>query len=332
MLRRSLLQLPLALALVVAAAGPAQAEPQDAYATGDVHLVTTASSPWVAHTIRHDDGRWDRFNWLPVARQMAVNPSSTVSGGELHLVYQSCDTGNPGICDTYLRTRHLDGTWSNERLAIPYDHPRPRPGGTGVAVVNGELHVLVRSDTSRTYHLVRHLDGSWSPSTELTTEGSGASVANVNGVLHLVMTSGSSNTVLRLMTWRTGVGWSEPVDTAVLPNPNGARALAGIAQVGGDLHAVVSTADGGGLYHAIRRPDGGWTEWGDVGREAGVPGPSAAVAVTAARNALHVAITTSDGGLFHTIRFTDRTWQRFGSVKGEAGDVSTYGGVTIAGE
>jgi hypothetical protein len=331
MLRRSVLQLPLALAVVAAAGGPAQAGSAAAYAPGDVHLVTATPGTWVAHAIRHDDGRWDQFNPLPIDSQPrypypAENLSSTVSGGEEHLVYQVQYFPKPMLYNTYLRTRHLDGTWSQEGI----DFGSQMRGPTAVAVVNGELHVLRNDSYYGTKHRVRHIDGSWSPTTTIPNAGDGASLANVNGVPHFMVSSGDSNTVLRLMTWQGDGTWSAPVDTAVLPQPRGSSANAEIAQVGADLHAVVRTADGG-LYHAIRRPDGSWTGWGDIGREAGVPGTAAAVAVTASRNTLHVAITTTDGGLFHTIRFTDGTWQPFGNVKGAAGQVDSRE-VTIAGE
>lgn len=329
MLRRSVLQLPLALALVGAAGKPAQAGQAAAYALGDVHLVTGTTGMSVAHAIRHDDGRWDRFNPLHTGSNWTQSLSSTVAGGEEHLVYQVSATPKPVSALTYLRTRHLDGTWSQERI----DFPTSAWGVTAVAVANGEVHVVKRDGSNGVMrHLVRHRDGSWSPPVDvpLGESTSGASLTNVNGVPHLVVSGGELNTVLRLTTRQADGTWSAPVDTAVLPQPNGLSASANIAQVGTDLHAVVRTADRG-LLHAIRRPDGSWTGWGDIGREAGVPGAADAVAVTASRNTLHVAITTTDGGLFHTIRFTDGTWQPFGNVKGAAGQVDSRE-VTIAGE
>jgi hypothetical protein len=323
MLRRSFLQLPLALTLVSAAAGPARGA--GVASLGDVHLVTATPEPWVAHAIRHDDGSWDRFNPLAADGAPVQNLSSTVVNGEEHLVYQVRILLKPSLWETYLRTRHLDGTWSRERI----DFFHSGWDATAVAVVNRELHVLLR-ENGRMAHRVRRTDGSWSPQALVDVAGSGASLANVNGVLHLMVSDGVPDTVLRLLTWQADRTWSKPVDTAVLPQPDGRSARAAIAQVGADLHAVVRTADGG-LWHAIRRPGGSWTGWGDIGREAGVPGAAEAVAVTASRNTLHVAITTTGGGLFHTIRFADGTWQRFGNVQEVAGQVTSRE-VTIAGE
>lgn len=322
MLRRKFLQLPLALALVVTAAGPAQAVP--AYAPGDVHLVTLDSS-WLPakHTIRHDNGRWDRFNSIGTDMRTVHSLASTVAGGELHLVYQVYTQHMPPIIATVVHTRHLDGTWSRDWIDFPNVS-----GGHAAAVVDGELHVVKQSD-SGTWHRVRRHDGSWSSAVQVPVAGRSVSLANVNGVLHLMTSDGESNTVLRLTT-RQGGTWSAPVETAVLPQPDGRSADANIAQVGGELHAVVRTADRG-LWHAIRRSDGTWTGWGDIGGEAGVPGAADAVAITASRNTLHTAIITTDRGLFHTIRFADGTWQRFSDVKGEAGQVDPNE-VTIAGE
>lgn len=323
--RRSVLKLPLALTLVAAVAGPAPAAAAVSYTPGDVHLVTATGDAYVAHTIRHADGSWDRFNPLYVPRSWAANLSSTVAGGEEHLVYQVPALPKPVVWDTYLRTRRLDGSWTEERLGFNSFF-----GSTAVAVVNGELHVVKRTDrTGAIEHRVRHVDGSWTAGPGIPAVGAGASLANVNGVLHLAVSDGDSNTVVRTMTWQGGT-WSAPVDSGVLPQQDGRLADATIAKVGTEVHAVVRTADKG-LWHAIRQPDGSFTGWGDIGGEAGVPGAAERLAVTPSRNTLHVAITTADGGLFHTIRFENGAWQRFGNVKGAAGDVPSRE-VTIAGE
>lgn len=319
--RRTLLQLPLALALVAAAAGPAQAS----YTPGDVHVVAAAWNAYVTHAIRHDDGSWDRFNPLHVTTAPPENLSSTVAGGEEHLVYQVPAHPKPIIWDTYLRTRRLDGSWTDERIGFSLGH-----GPTAVAVVNGELHVVKRNGREGVIeHRVKHLDGRWSAGADIPAVGAGASLINVNGVLHLAVSAGESNTVLRTLTWQAGT-WSAPVDSGVLPQRDGRYAHATIAKVGTQVHAVVRTADNG-LWHAIRQADGSFVGWGDIGGEAGVPGVADRLAVTPSRNTLHVAITTADGGLFHTIRFENGSWQRFGDVKGAAGQVTSRE-VTIAGE
>lgn len=322
MRRRTLLQLPLALAPVVAAAGPALAAPRAA--TGDVHLVTAAwDRTYLSHAIRHGDGSWDRFNPLEVGTRVTEVLASTVSDGELHLLHQGFLSNMPPAATTVLRTRHRDGSWSSHPL-----NTTTLPGDHGIAVVNGELHI-VKTGGSGMYHYVRYRDGSWSMPMEFPKLGTGASLANVGGVLHLMSSSGNMNTVLHLMTWQNGT-WSAPVETAVLPHPGGDVTRLGIAAVGADLHAVVRTPEERLLLHSIRRPDGSWTAWGDVGREAGVQGVPDAISVTRSGNTLHLAVTT-DRGLFHTIRFADRTWQRFADVSGAAGPVTAQA-LTIAGE
>src|SRR5688500_267934 len=93
----------------------------------------------LAHAIRHEDGGWDRFNRLYTSG-VTSSLSSAVVDGEEHLVYQVQEGTRPSyVYPTYLRTRHLDGTWSQEK--IDFDN---RWGMTGIVAVNGELHIVRR--------------------------------------------------------------------------------------------------------------------------------------------------------------------------------------------
>lgn len=206
-----------------------------------------------------------------------------------------------------------------------------------LAHVPGEVQLMTPGPGPAAEHTIRHAAGNWDRFNQLGTGGwevpLDMATAIVNGELNLVHASRypvrpfAHYTYLRI---RHADGtWSPATPTTFLSTQFTASTV-DVARVGADLHAVINATDGG-LYHAIRRSNGSWTGWGNVGGETGVPGVIDSAAVTASRNTLHLAVATAAGGLFHAIRFADGTWQRFGDVKGAAGDVYAYE-VTIAGE
>ena len=98
-----------------------------------------------------------------------------------------------------------------------------------------------------------------------------------------------------------------------------------------ELHVVGVTEDRR-LLHAIRRPDGGWQEFRDVGREAGRPAEgftSAGCAVVA--GALHVCAVTKDGRLWHAVRQPNGDWQDFEDANRVAKGLADFAQVACAG-
>lgn len=327
---RKLRRLPLVLALVatpLVVATASQAQPTTPHVSGEVHLATVANDLDLAHTIRHTNRYWDRFGLLRAGYAYPRKLASAIVDGEEHLLYDT-EHGTPSSSVTHHRIRHADGTWS--------DGSTPFSGLTGpiaVAAVAGELHVVKRQEGTggRLYHSKRHADGTWSELSEVPVEDTwDVSAANVGGKLQLVTTHPWSTTLTTVARHADGT-WTPAADVTFPPRPRVVAATVDIAQVGAELHVVVLTTSGG-LFHTIRRPNGGWTVFGNVDTEAGgTPGTISHVAVTAARDTLHVAVATSEGGVFHTIRFTNRQWSRIADVKGEAGTVTSRE-VTIAGD
>ncbi len=78
-----------------------------------------------------------------------------------------------------------------------------------------------------------------------------------------------------------------------------------------ELHLVVEVW--GGLWHAIRHPDGHWTRFGDVRAVTGLQGQVGWSACAGIGGELHVLAVTSTG-LVHAIRRADGSWTKFGSV------------------
>lgn len=318
MLRKMLLHLPLALVLGVTMT----ATPAVAHVPGEVQLMTGAAE--LEHTIRHGDGSWDRFNQLPAGpRGGHRNLASAIVNGELNVVYDIEAQIKPIFREVFLSIRHANGTWS--KVYTPFGLSS---GPHAVAAVNGDLHVVQRSLSGVLRHAIRHADGSWSPLSDVPVpQGStGASAVATNGALEVLVINGDSLVTTTLLADGT---WS-PATPATFFSTRFQASTVDLARVGPDLHVVVNSTDGR-LYHAIRRSDGRWTGWGDVGGETGVPGVVDSVAVTASGTTLHLAVTTVAGGLFHAIRFENGTWQRYGDVRAAAGGTPSHD-VAIAGD
>ena len=99
-----------------------------------------------------------------------------------------------------------------------------------------------------------------------------------------------------------------------------------------ELHVVGVTGDGR-LLHAIRRPDRGWQEFRDVGREAGRPGEAfSAAGCAVVAGDLHVCAVTRDGRLWHTVRQPDGDWQDLNDATREARGQADFVQVACAGE
>jgi len=329
-LRRTVLQLPLVVALAVgplAAATPVQAAPGVQHITGEVQLATFSGEAGVRHTIRHADGTWDEFGALTGDRTER-NLRSAIAYGEQHLVFDSTpDSHGGGVVQHWVR--HADRTWTVlSRTYLPYAQDFAVTGVLGV------MHMVRLRPGGRLDHLTQTSDGSWVDQVgvpfQVPSENGSVAVASTGDQLHLLATNAAGTgfiSAVRSPDWT----WTTPVEVPFTTPLGGVTpSTVDIAQVGDQLHAVVLGGDAQ-LYHSIRHADGRWDVFNNVGPEAGEPGTPVHVSVTPSRGTLQLAIATSEGGLFHTIRFTDGAWQPFGDVQHEAGSVQSRE-VTIAGD
>ncbi|MER5268914.1 hypothetical protein ABTZ99_43155 [Actinosynnema sp. NPDC002837] len=79
-----------------------------------------------------------------------------------------------------------------------------------------------------------------------------------------------TKTSLRYVVRHADGRWEQTPDVPFTP-PTGTRAVTVvIAQVGTELHAVVTGGDGG-LYHAVQRSTGAWTTFHDIASATGSP-------------------------------------------------------------
>jgi hypothetical protein len=103
------------------------------------------------------------------------------------------------------------------------------------------------------------------------------------------------------------------------------------------LHVCVAT-DEGKILHIIRRPDGRWSDVGDVNAATGCSELFKQVAIShydapGLAGSLHVAGVTRTEGLLHAIRTAEETadppWSPFTDVKAHAGDKGAVTSVDI---
>lgn len=106
-----------------------------------------------------------------------------------------------------------------------------------------------------------------------------------------------------------------------------ARAVAA-AGLSRDTHVLAIDA-AGKLRHAIRRGDGTWTAFGDVGAVAGTLGNLQQVSAVSIGHELHV-VALAGNKVFHTRRDAAGQWTRFGDVAGAAGPIGAVTSVATA--
>jgi hypothetical protein len=185
------------------------------------------------HTIRYSGGAWQPFGDV---KGQAGNPgwvtrvSATVnnSTGDLHLVVA---TQNYGLFHTI---RHANGGWD------PFGDVKGQAGNPGLitdvsATVDnstGDLHLVVATQNNGLFHTIRHANGGWDP------------FGDVKG-----------------QAGNPPVFWGTLTNTCGDVTSPGARA--GTALIGGNLHLLASTQDGG-LVHTIRYATGHWQPFFDT--------------------------------------------------------------------
>lgn len=318
MSRRTLLGLPLIVAVTMASStATAPAEPSTAHVPGDVHLATFGSpgSTGVAHTVRRGDGSWTGFGYIGTSHSQRQLVSAIVNGEE-HLLYEDY-SGLPYRPWLHHRIRHADGSWSEV-----IDRPGDTTGSTNdlaVAAVGGELHRVRRSsDDPLMKHNVRHADGTWSSTVIVpaaTTATMNVAIAGVGDTLRLVIDDTAGGRILPSYVRYSDGTWARTADVPFTPAAAEVTATnVELAQVGSDLHALVTGSDGE-VYHALQRPTGEWTAFTNVASQTGAPGSAVnSASITASRGVLHVAVGTDGDRLLHTIRSGDGRWLPFGDV------------------
>jgi hypothetical protein len=130
------------------------ATPSPAAADPDTHVVGITENGRLQHTIRHPDGRWDRWGEREGPQGAAFTGAGcAVLSGALHVCAVSADGR------LFHTVRFPDGRW--DRWGEP-DRPRGDPLVAVDCTGKGEdLHVCAVGAQGRVFHTIRHPDGRW---------------------------------------------------------------------------------------------------------------------------------------------------------------------------
>ncbi|MFI8106849.1 trypsin-like serine protease, partial [Streptomyces sp. NPDC086023] len=109
---------------------------------------------------------------------------------------------------------------------------------------------------------------------------------------------------------------------------SGGVRTAAAAGINADTHVVALGGDGK-IYHTIRKADGTWGNFGDVGAVAGALGNVTQLSAVSIGNDLHV-VAVASGKVFHTLRNATGHWTSFGDVGGAVGPIGTVTTAAIA--
>jgi hypothetical protein len=210
-----------------------------------------------------------------------------------------------------------------------------------------ELHMIGRTGppvpeptNGKLWHTIRSADGKWVPFGDVLEQTGGPSagifsnidISLITGNLHVAGTT-TAGGVWHAIRASNGV-WT-PLGNVLgqIPGPGSPFIDISIAGNGvtGVLHVVALTEDGG-IWHTIRRADGGWLAWGNVkAQRAGNPGVATDLGIALVGAELQVAVRTGDSKIWHTIRASDGSWLPFGDVTVQAGKPDQFFDVAAAG-
>ncbi|GHH80456.1 hypothetical protein GCM10018781_60830 [Kitasatospora indigofera] len=212
--------------------------------------------------------------------------------------------------------RSANGSWSN------WGDVNSVAGWLGSATqvsavsIGTDLHVIVLAN-GIVFHTVRHADGNWTGFGDVSGAagglGSATSVAtaSVAGQLQLAAVSGGKI----FHTIRNSAGsWTSWGDVSTYLGAPGPVSSITMAGVGGETHVVIATANGTHQYHALRKSDGTWENFADLG---GLLGQVTAksLSATAVDGEVQLALVTDDNKILHIIRHADRTWSTVAPVE-----------------
>ncbi|MGP3683412.1 GH25 family lysozyme [Streptomyces sp. IBSNAI002] len=227
--------------------------------------------------------------------------------------------------------RRADGTWTRFGDVNGQAGKLTGLGAVSVASVGAELHVVAAAQ-GKPYHCVRRADGTWTVFGDVTGEAgragdvSSVATAATGGRLHVTALAKGKT----LHTIRAADGhWDRWGDVAGQAGSRGDVASATMTGVGEDVHVTVATDGGRRQYHTVRRADGTWQRYGDLGDVLGTL-TARSVGAASVDGEFQLAVVTGDKRVLHTIRSTSGHWSATKPV-GLAGTKGTPHGVAVAG-
>ncbi|MFJ5880676.1 hypothetical protein [Kitasatospora cineracea] len=348
-----------AAALLAVAAAPAAAAPAVAAPAASTRAVAQTvpdpaglnlllrADPWkVVETRRAPDRTWDAPREVPQFADLFYWTLTVDHGHKRMFGAQRYGYGNLRFVQS---VEQADGSWS---ALAPMTGLTDLPGSTTyyqmgrvkAAQVGGRIQLLAIDPSGRLMHTTELADGSWQPwgvASSASGTGSGqffsVAAAEVGGELQVVGTLFSGEVVHAVRhadgSWQP---WGNVLGATGTPAAWGLPTDVAVAGINGQLQVVVCDNSQIGAYHAIRRSDGSWTRWGDIGSQArfdraGYYGSNLTGVDGAAVNGEFQLVfepSTDAGDLYHTIRHADGSWDLAGHVQ-NAVDLSRWRPVAV---
>lgn len=257
--------------------------------------------------IRLADGSWTGFTDVQ-------SKASSISGGvraaaaaginsDTHVVAVGGD-GRP-----YHTIRKADGSWGGfgdigSVAGVPGTFTQ-----VSAVSIGGDLHVVAVA-SGKIFHTIRKADGNWTAFGDLSSVAgpigtvTTSATTNASGQLQVIAVSGGQAFHTIRNTAGNWGGWGNVAQAAGTTGAITSVAMAGIA---GDAHIVIATDNGTRQYHGMRKADGNWESFGDLGSILGTI-TAKSIGAAAVNGEVQVTATTADNKLLHTIRHADRTW------------------------
>jgi hypothetical protein len=317
-----------------------------------LHLVGTVAGGLVPdhnlwHTIRFIDGIWLRFGDVEAQtgdQGFFQDVDCAQNRLDLHVCGVTMDLS------LWHTVRRIDGSW----VAFGDVEDQAGDGGniTNVACTSTynssqpydlayELQVLAANTAGRLWHTIRRGDGSWTQFDDVKAQagdpGPFRGVACDADPLgdHIHVLAVGQNGGLWHTIRRADGSWVAFGDVKAQAGDRGSFTHVAVATRPTNFpegvpqeyetHVCGVTSDDR-LWHAIRRNNGSWTQFGDVEAQAGNRGGFSSVDCAIAdtgdeRGVLHVAGVAGGAGsrLWHTIRRNNGSWTQFGDVEAQAG-------------
>ncbi|MFF2732038.1 trypsin-like serine protease [Streptomyces sp. NPDC058008] len=279
----------------------------------------TKTSTGLYHSMRNSNGDWTSFgnvqNAAGTVEDIRFAADAAIKGKN----YVFAVGGNGHL---YQANRRVTGGWAAFRDLTA--ELGDKPGLTRVAVTStGTGLALIGLADGRVYHATQDANEVWSKwgdvSAKLGVLGNATqvTVAHTSGGQTQVGVAADGKAYHGIRnsdgTWSDRWGAVHTLETGLTSAVNGMS----FASVAGDLQVVI-TGVSGEKRHAIRKADGTWSKFGDLGDKLGRD-TTVGIDATAVNGELQAAVVTTDGRIKHTVRHADGKWDAIEQVVGYPG-------------
>ncbi|MFF7366059.1 trypsin-like serine protease [Streptomyces sp. NPDC008125] len=283
----------------------------------------TKTSTGLYHSMRDSNGDWTGFgnvqNAAGTIQDIAYAADAAIKGKN----YVFAVGGNGHL---YEANRRATGGWDAFRDLTT--ELGDKPGLTRVAVTStGTGLALIGLADGRVYHATQDANEVWSKWGDVSAKlgflgnATQVTVAQTSGgeTQVGVAADGKAYHGIRKSdgTWSTDWGSVSGLSTGLTAKVNGMS----FASVAGDLQVVITSVTGE-KKHAIRKADGTWSKFGDLGDELGRD-ITTGIDATAVNGELQTAVVTTDGKIKHTVRHADGSWDATEQVSGFSGTLQS---------